>query len=261
MSFLQTLLDVFTSEGKRQRPPAMGTVSLQPVGKTNHRSPSRPTKDTASRPTAKGGAGLEDRIMIVGFNSQAFRVLLPTRIGEPGVVRRTKELAEPRRFKGGSTNLSAGLDLALDQIGAWKGDWVKRIVIVSDGEPTDEVHRLSGLGDRARSAHASICAIHIGDGNNQVLRDLVGRTRGGWFDAVGSFNALVQSIRRAGQVDRGGNGRRALVIVLVDTSSSMSSPFPGAPGSGRRIDALVEAVLAWRCYHARTYAQFLGRAA
>jgi hypothetical protein len=263
MGVLSDILALLFGAAAQQQTQRQAQTVLRPATRRTA-SPTRrkPTGQAVRKTTAPAAGGMEDRVMVIGFDSRAFKVLLPTRIGDPGVAQRIKQLSDPKRFKGGGTSMSAGLDMAFAQLATWKGDWVRRIIIVSDGEPTDNTaNRIAEIGNRARVLHASVCGVHIGDGQNNLLRSLVGATRGGWFEAVGNFTSLTASIRRAGQLDRGGNGRRGLVLLLVDTSGSMGTVFPGAPGGGRRIDALVEAVLAWRDYHLRTYSQYAGRAA
>src|SRR4051812_16118126 len=72
--------------------------------------PAASSRPHSKAPKGAGGPpkpGEEDRLMLIGFADKAFPVLLPTRMGETGVVRRIRELGEPRRFKGGTTNLAA----------------------------------------------------------------------------------------------------------------------------------------------------------
>jgi hypothetical protein len=257
MSFISLIARLFGF-----RPAASSATLPQPSTMSPaHIAPPLQRALPSGRPAARpahgltAGASEQDYVGIVGFNGRAFPVLLPTPISDSGVVGRIRQLATPNRFRGGCTNLSAGLVLGLDWLARWRR--IRRIVVVSDGEPNVDTHLLADLAARARAERVSLCAIHIGDGANNPLRDLARATVGGWFESVGSFVALGEAMHRAGEVDRGGNQRRAVIVLLVDLSGSMATYFPGAPGAGRRIDALVAAVLAWRDYHGRSYNQFL----
>jgi Mg-chelatase subunit ChlD len=194
-----------------------------------------------------------DLIALAGFADKGYMILPPTPISAPGVRSRVDELTTGKRFRGGLTNLAAGLDIALPLLEKAKPDRIRKLIIVSDGEPNKQLEQLPLLAARARMANVRICAIHVGPaGSGNEIRRLTETTPGGWYTEARTVGSLASAIRKAAsdtQAHR--SSRKAVVVFAVDGSSSMSEPIDGSGTS--RIEALRKAIQDYLTVHVSNY--------
>lgn len=113
----------------------------------------------------------QDRLAIVPYSDQAWTAFASAS-GTSETASRREAVIDALRA-GGSTHMSAGLDLGLATLGASRGrERIARMVIVSDGLANRGDTTLSGLGGRARAARlagASLSAVGVGLHFNEVL--------------------------------------------------------------------------------------------
>jgi len=115
--------------------------------------------------------GPQDRLAILPYSDRAWTALAPA-FETPTAASQREAVIDALRA-GGSTHMSAGLDLGLATLGASAGrDRIARMVIVSDGLANRGDTRLAGLGARARAARvggATLSAVGVGLHFNEVL--------------------------------------------------------------------------------------------
>jgi Mg-chelatase subunit ChlD len=136
-------------------------------------------------------------VAVVGFSDTArlCHPLAPVGPAFNGLVRALRSL-HPRS----TTNLSAGLDLALrqlDKVNTCRG----HVVLITDGAANEQTDRLPNLSRRARGSHVRIFTIGVGncgdsDYDRRLLTQLA-RSTGGRFSSAHSFQALCSALRKA----------------------------------------------------------------
>lgn len=205
---------------------------------------------------ANQGAGQmikDDLIAIVGFSDKAYPILLPTGMSKPGIRKRVSQLTSPKYFRGGTTNLADGMEQALDILEKSHGR-VRRLLVISDGQPNVGVSRLPELAERARKSHVSICSIYAGTGNSPILQSMSDKTKGGWHTTARKMTDLAAAIRKAGHgaVSNWRSSRRGIMVICMDMSGSMIGDLSDEPGTSR-IEACRDAVQGLLDHHAATY--------
>lgn len=136
-------------------------------------------------------------VAVVGFSDRAtlYHSLAPVGRAMPGLSRALQSL-HPQS----TTNLSAGLDLALGQIR--KAHTTRgNIVVITDGAANEQTGRLPGLVRQAKSSGVRIFTIGVGnngdtDYDQKLLTHLARSTRGRFMSAH-SFKALCNALRKA----------------------------------------------------------------
>jgi Mg-chelatase subunit ChlD len=183
-------------------------------------------------------------LAIAGFGAGAFVILPPTPVVRFTDYSRIDALAG-RYFKAeGSTNLAAGLDLALGWITDQRAPSCRRVIVLTDGEANTGVDRLPALATRLKAAHATVSIIYVGSpsGANGV-KLLAERTVGGTFASAADVADIARRLNvSAAPALRAGNNRRWLNVVLVDVSASMTERTPSGM---RRIDGVPAAMKSW----------------
>ena len=115
--------------------------------------------------------GPQDRLAILPYSDEAWPALTPS-FGSRAAASQRESVIDALRA-GGSTHMSAGLDLGLATLGARPGRArIARMVIVSDGLANRGDTTLAGLGGRARAARlggAALSAVGVGRHFNEVL--------------------------------------------------------------------------------------------
>ncbi|MEO0829907.1 MAG: vWA domain-containing protein [Pseudomonadota bacterium] len=205
---------------------------------------------------AKTGSAVainDDLIAIIGFSNTAYPILLPTGMSKPGIRKRVSQLTSPKYFRGGATNLADGMEQALDMLEKSHGR-VRRLLVISDGEPNIGVSHLPALAERARKSRVSICSIYAGSGNSPILQSMSDKTKGGWHTTARKMNDLATAIRKAGNgaVSNWRSSRRGIIVICIDMSGSMIGDLPNEPGVSR-IEACRDAVQGLLDHHAATY--------
>ena len=142
-------------------------------------------------------SGYRQMVSIVGFSDTATLYHPPAPVGRamPSLSRAVR-LLHPQR----STNLSAGLELALDQlrrIGTTHGN----LVIITDGAANVSTNRLPDLIHKAKASGVRIFTIGVGnnrdsDYNRNLLFDMARFTKGR-FASAHTYQALCNALRRA----------------------------------------------------------------
>jgi Mg-chelatase subunit ChlD len=200
-----------------------------------------------------GHSAPADRIAIVGFSDKAYTILLPTLMSEAGVRSRIDQLTGKYFRNPGLTNLAAGMEQGLAFLEKAPRGVVRKMVIIGDGEPNVGNERLAALADRARKSYVSICTIYAGQGNAPVFQSVCDKSVGGWKTSVTKLGDLAAALRRAGgSLGAGRSRRRAIIVVVIDMSASMSSGLAGEPGV-TRIEACRKALHAMLDWHGATY--------
>lgn len=127
-----------------------------------------------------------DLVSITAYDDRSELLVPPTRISSfnrSDVLRRIDGIVA-----GGNTCISCGLESAMSQLAA-RTDGVKRIVLLSDGEPTAGVRDVSGfatIATRARNLGASISAIGVDVDYNERIMSQIARGSNGRHTFVAS---------------------------------------------------------------------------
>ena len=228
------------------QPAPRSAPKAAPVARPHHQG-------GTSRPVGTPGAIRDDLIAIVGFADTAYPILMPTAMSLPGIRERVNQLTSPKYFRGGTTNLADGMDRALEMLERSHGR-VRRMLVISDGEPNVGVSLLPELAERAKHSHVSICTIYAGVGNSPLLQSMSDKTRGGWHTTARKMTELAAAIRRAGQgaVGNWRSPKRGIMVICVDMSGSMAGDLSNEPGVSR-IEACKAAIHGLLDHHAATY--------
>ncbi len=243
------------SPASRTAPVVAGATSPRP--KTAPRTPAprsgAPPRGPGFLRLLPGGAASADRIAIVGFSDKSYIILPPTLMSEAGVRTRIDQLTGKYFRNPGLTNLAAGMEQALSFLEKAPRGVLRRMVVIGDGEPNIGNDRLVALADRARNSHVSICTIFAGQGNAPIFQSVSDKTVGGWKTSVSQLADLAGALRRAGaNLGAGRSRRRAIIVVVIDMSASMTASLAGEPGV-TRIEACRRALHAMLDWHAATY--------
>lgn len=135
-------------------------------------------------------------VAVVGFSTTArlYHSLAPVAPAFHSLVRALQSL-----YPQSSTNLSAGLDLALGQLA--KANTTRgNLVVITDGAANMETDRLPALTKQAKSSRVRIFTIGVGNnGDSEYDRDLLShlaRRTGGRFMSAHSFGALCSALNK-----------------------------------------------------------------
>lgn len=163
-----------------------------------------------------------DLIGIIGFADQAQAVLPLVEVIAP------LALSAPAHLKaGGVTNLTASLRLAKMWLTGLDRHILRKVVIIGDGEPNEEVGGLIPLISQMRDNYISIDTIYCGSEGGQgqqTLANISTATVGGKANTASSVEALKDLVSRgATRLHK----RQAATVILVDCSSSMNEAMPG----------------------------------
>ncbi|MCW8137432.1 MAG: VWA domain-containing protein [Planctomycetota bacterium] len=197
------------SLGRPFRPPVACTILAVDVSASMSTTVAAPSgrTDLSKLDAAKEAAVLlarhkaihtpADRLGVVGFGSRAFVATPPVLCGHPKIAERIHGLRID-----GSTNLEAGLVLALSFLERTPRYVLKQATILTDGQP-DSRQGLPSLIDRAKASRVRIHTIGVGrpgstDLDEELLRQLAGATHGGTYRRVTDLNELVLALRVVG---------------------------------------------------------------
>jgi Mg-chelatase subunit ChlD len=136
----------------------------------------------------------QDLLGGVHFGSDASEVFPLTKPGHPLIAQRVQTLTPA-----GSTNLEAGLRLAMNMLRTRPSGFLRSIVLLSDGQP-DSRTGLDALVDEARRDRIRIHTIGVGTGpdlDEALLRSISSRTVGGTYQHVLSLGELARALRAA----------------------------------------------------------------
>ena len=216
-----------------------------PAPRQHHQPARQPTPVRNSAPVRHPPSRGRDVLSIVGFGEQAYVVLPPTSVSKFSDRSRIDALARPPYFRAASgTNLTAGIETALQILTDPRAPRARRIVCLTDGAANRRTEELRALGPRMRAAHVSFDVIFIGDAAEAAsVRKLCADTVGGTFFTARDVREIanrLDALSRPGRRD--GNGRRWGNLLLVDGSASMNSVM--ADGK-RRIEAVPAATHQW----------------
>ncbi|MBI4818143.1 MAG: VWA domain-containing protein [Deltaproteobacteria bacterium] len=154
---------------------------------------------TAAR-TLLEGLRADDRVAVVSFGSEARLVAPMSEVDAAGgeLAQRIETISAD-----GTTDLAAGLTLALTQLKASRRSGaVRRIVLLSDGVP-NESSTLAALIEEARGLEISVATMGLGLDTDEVLLSRIALDTHGSFrfvaDPVAVATAFTEEVRRAGK--------------------------------------------------------------
>ena len=123
-----------------------------------------------------------DRFGLVTYESTA-RVVVPLQAASENNPQRWHHAVDVLETAGG-TNMSAGLDLALEQLTQGKREHTARVLLLSDGQANEGDPSLDGLRNRTRHlvrAEHVLSAMGVGDDFNEDLMTALAQTGTGNF--------------------------------------------------------------------------------
>ncbi len=129
-----------------------------------------------------GSLSNEDRLAVVVFHSKA-EVLLPsTRIADANMDELKKKIGAMKAQ--GTTDMSAGLRMALDQVESnLVSQGVNRVILLGDGVPNDD-RTIQGLTSEATSRGVSVTTLGLGNDYDEILMGRIAQQSGGKFSYV-----------------------------------------------------------------------------
>lgn len=183
-----------------------------------------------------------DHIGIVGFQHRAFVIAKPAEPHAAWLQERSQRLHE--RVGGEGTNIAAGLRTSVELLRTTWSGVLRRIWLLSDGEPNVEVGAIPMAVEEARRAYVNINTIGFGDEYDEaLLRQVASATHNGKFIPVRTLrqlsDALIQGDNGNGGLPGRHHHRAETTVLCIDLSLSMNEPMEGR----RKIDIVEEAIL------------------
>jgi len=191
-----------------------------------------------------------DRIGIIGFNDRAFIIALPAEAHAHWLQERSQRLHER---VGGMTNMTAGLRAGVEMCERTPRSILRRIWLLSDGEPNVDTAGLWPMVERACTSFININTIGFGDQYNEsLLRKIAAATHRGKFVPVSSLRELTATL--VGYTDAAATGARyqhraECTVLVIDLSSSMTDPMQGKT----KVQVVEKAILQLLLYKQRLF--------
>lgn len=202
-----------------------------------------------TRYTSPPRGAAPDIVGVIDFNCHATIRLPLTSVNDPRALSRLPIRA------GGTTKLDIGLRTAREMLANVSRGIIRRIVVISDGEPNCDATALATQAKLCRDSWVTVDSIFIGAVGTtgaDTLAAISRSTVNGVAMAASTVHALRQSVlsRRAAS-----HRRQGATVFLVDSSSSMSEALDGKTRMDAALDALQEYVAIKRVKHGgATYA-------
>jgi Mg-chelatase subunit ChlD len=131
-----------------------------------------------------------DQIALVGFHDQAFVISSLAKPGDAKLQQRALQLHT--KVAGSGTNITDGLRKAINLLKNSPHGVLKRIWLLSDGEPNRETDRLFAVLADARRNHINVNTIGFGDSfDENLLRRMAKATHNGRFFSVRNLRQLT----------------------------------------------------------------------
>ena len=196
------------------------------------------------RPTLNGSRQA-DRIALVGFHDKGFVIALPAEAHAPWLQERAVQL---HKRLGGCTNLADGLAKGIDLLERTPRPYLRRIWLLSDGEPNVGVDRIWPTVARAKGAYINVNTIGFGDSfDGALLRRIATGTHNGKFVSVQTLRELTKAlVAYADPKGSRGPRRPETTALVIDLSGSMGGSMEGKS----KVQVVEEAIL-----HLLTYKQ------
>lgn len=170
-----------------------------------------------------------DMLALVEFGSAPRTVLPMTSVVNPQVIPACRQLTA----NAGGTALDKGLETAMQLLTTVDRKIIRRVVLISDGEPTCPAASLMSIAQRMAQQQIRLDCISVGpQAGSQLLHSLAKATYRGHFFAAGNFKALAGAVLK--HVESGRRHRfRGATVLLIDASGSMNGPMPMEPRRSR----------------------------
>lgn len=143
------------------------------------------------------GLRVEDRVGVVAFSSGATRVVDPVAVDAAG--KKLVRARVARLFAEGQTNVEAGLDLAVEVLGAVEEGRRRGVILLSDGEPNEgalTVEELRAVVARYRPG-TSFSSLGYGVKHHEDILAAVGDAGGGGYEFVPDPATCARAFARA----------------------------------------------------------------
>ncbi|MDB4933216.1 MAG: hypothetical protein JWP87_188 [Labilithrix sp.] len=130
------------------------------------------------------GLRAEDRVGVVAFSSGATRVVAPVAVDAVGKKLVRSRVA--RLFAEGQTNVEAGLDLAVEELGPVEEGRRRGVIVLSDGEPNQGATTAEALRAVVRKHRpgTSFSALGYGVKHDEDILSAIGDAGGGGYEFV-----------------------------------------------------------------------------
>lgn len=190
-----------------------------------------------------------DRVGIIGFHDEAFVIAIPAEAHQHWLLERSRKLHD--HVGGRGTNIAAGLRLGIDMARRTPPGILRRIWLLSDGEPNREVEELMGVVQQAPEARVNINTVGFGDRyDRDLLTKIASMTHHGQFVSVVSLRELTDTLVRFDSAnDHGPRHRSETTILVIDLSLSMKEPMEGKT----KVQVVEEAVLHFLHYKQKLF--------
>jgi hypothetical protein len=169
-----------------------------------------------------------DQVGIVGFNTTAFPLVPPCPAFDHRLQAAIATL--PSRCTGG-TNLTAGLRESLALLKQAPSGYLRRLWLLTDGEPNCEVDGIFPAVADAGAAWVNINTIGFGDSYDRgLLERIAAGTHRGRFVPVQSLRELTDALLADQRPARAGgrwHHRAEVTVLALDLSPSMRGPMEG----------------------------------
>lgn len=189
-----------------------------------------------------------DLLALVEFGNSPRTVLPLMSVANPQVRPACRRLAA----NAGSTELDKGLESAMRLLMGVDRKLIRRVVLISDGEPTCAPAPLVGIAGRMGKEGIRLDCIGVGPpAGGQLLRTLAKLSYRGRHYSAGTFKALASAV--LAHAESGCRHRfRGATVLLIDASGSMNGAMPQEP-TRSRIQACREAAEAFVATQTRLY--------
>lgn len=192
-----------------------------------------------------------DQIAFVGFHDRAFVVSALAKPGEPKLQQRALQLHA--KVSGSGTNIADGLRKSIALLKNSPRGVLKRIWLLSDGEPNIEVNSIFPVLADARRNYINVNTIGFGDSfDENLLRRMAKETHNGRFFSVRNLRQLTAVLLADAKKNPVATRRRHRAentVLTIDCSPSMNSGMENTT----KIRVVEEAVLQLLLYKQRLF--------
>lgn len=165
-----------------------------------------------------------DRVALVGFHDRAFVISALAEPGEPKLQQRALQLHA--RVAGSGTNIADGLRKSISLLRNSPNGVLRRIWLLSDGEPNIEPDAIFPVLADARRSYINVNTIGFGDSfDEKLLRRMAGATHNGRFFSVRNLRQLTAVLLADAKKNPLATRRRHRAentVLAIDCSISMN---------------------------------------
>lgn len=171
----------------------------------------------------------EDYIGLITFSDSAERVADLNKVQNIDVDWLQDRIKKIKT--GGGTQLYKGLETAYDQMMHYGGKGTRRVILLSDGQPTDHIpiDEFTRLASRMREKGISLISLGVGSKYNEDLLSSLAEQSGGTWQHLSSASAIVPLFSQYLDSTRTVIQTMPEIVIKVDAGVEINSVYKAVP--------------------------------